>query len=122
MLGGHSLASAIIPRSSEFFAREDNSRTAVWNCSTLLSFKIEGYISILAVSKASTEHMTRTVAGFPKFLCSACVALRNARLAASTKIRIATKTNTFAGKPGRKQKDPCIQETSRRLRFLQCAG
>src|SRR5260370_38728773 len=93
MLGGHSLASAIILRSAEFFARDDNSRTAVWNCSTLVRFKIEGYISILAVSKANTEHMTRIVADFPKFRCSACVVLRKARLAASTKIRIATKTN-----------------------------
>src|SRR5258705_8345157 len=92
MLGGHLLASAIIPRPSEFFTRDDNSRTAVWNCSTLLRFKIEGYISILVVSNASTEHKIRVVAGFPKLLCSA-VALRNARLAPSTKIRIATKTN-----------------------------
>src|SRR5450432_2039247 len=93
MLAGHSLASAIILRSSEFLAPEDNSRTAVWNCSTLLRFKIEGYISILVVSKASTEHKIRAVAGFPELLCLACAALRNARLAATTKIRIATKTN-----------------------------
>src|ERR1700686_5500677 len=92
MLGGHSLASAIIPRPSEFFFREDNSRTAVWNCRTLLRFKIEGYISILVVSKASTEHKIRAVAGFPKFLDPACAAMRKARLVATTKIRIVTRT------------------------------
>src|SRR6266498_1351719 len=93
MLGGQSLASAITPRPSEFFTREDNSRTAVWNCSTLSRFRIDGYRSTLVVSKARIEHKIRVVAGFPKFLCAVRAAQRNARLAVTTKIRIATKKN-----------------------------